>query len=621
MLRVLPLTAMAFDTDAAPSLGRPVKRRSPSRRSPRSRRGRHLNLRALWIWAGLMVVAIALATRLAHLQLIQGPDLRERAAQQQLQIGPLPLARSPIIDSEGTLLAVDRVVYTLYGHPALFQQPPGVIAETLSPLLDRPASDLSGQFREQATGLRLADSLSPETARRIRQLRLDGLELIPQQQRFYPQEDLFGPIVGFVNLEGQPQTGLELTQAQRLALPEVKTTPVPGPALPVNNLRLDTPAQLQLTLDNRLQQVAQEALQETLEVWGAAKGTVMVMDVHTGALQVLAVAPSFDPNRYFEAPIERLRNWAVNDLYEPGSTLKPVNVAIALESGVIQPSDQVYDEGRIQIGEWTIQNADYEASGRQGSLSIAQVLQYSSNVGMVHIMEKMKAVDFYGWLEKLGFGQPTGIDLPGEATVPIKDREQFVNSRVDAATVAFGQGIVVTPIKLLQLQAAIANGGKLVTPHVIKGLVNGDGELQWQPLRPAATSIFSPETAASVLAMMESVVSNGTGKSAQVPGYRIAGKTGTAQKVTETGYYGDGRINSFVGIVPVEAPRFVVLAVIDDPQGSDAYGSTVAAPLVKQVMESLVVIEGIPPSSPQALGGIWVVPGGEANTSNEGAAD
>jgi cell division protein FtsI (penicillin-binding protein 3) len=570
------------------------------------------------IWCGLVLAALVLAARLAHLQLVQGPDLRERAIQQQMPITPLPIARRSIIDNQGNLLATDRLEYTLYAHPALFRQPPSVVAQTLSPLLETPATTLTADFKQQNTGLRIADSLSADVARRIRQLRLDGLELIPQQRRFYPQAELFGPIVGFVNLDGAPQLGLELTQAERLALPQVNAPTAPGPALPVGNLRLDSPTPLQLTLDGRLQQVAQEALQATLAEHGAQRGTVMVMDVHTGALRALAIAPSFDPNRYYEAPLDRLKTWAVTDLYEPGSTLKPINVAIALESGAIDADSRIPDEGRIEIGEWTIQNADYESRGGRGVISVTETLKYSSNVAMVHIMEKMPAADYYQWLDALGFGKETGIDLPGEVASPLKDQEQFLASRVDMATVSFGQGVVITPLKLLQLHGAIANGGKLVTPHVLEGLVGPSGQLQWQPLRPAATPVFSPETSQAVLQMMETVVSDGTGKSAQIPGYRIGGKTGTAQKVTAGGYYGDGRITSFVSILPVEAPRFVVLAVIDDPKGENAYGSTVAAPLVKKVMESLVVLEGIPPSSPQALGGVWVVPGGEAIEDTNG---
>ena len=227
---------------------------------------------------------------------------------------------------------------------------------------------------------------------------------------------------------------------------------------------------------------------------------------------------------------------------------------------------------------------------------------------MVRLMDQLPAAEFYAWLEKLELNQPTGISLPAENTPLLKDRDQFVNSWVDAATAAFGQGLVLTPIKLLQLQAAIANGGQLVTPTVIEGLVDDLGNLTWQPDTPAPKPVFSPETSATVLDMMEAVVAEGTGKPAQIPGYRIAGKTGTAQKVTEAGVYGAGRITSFVGLLPVEAPRYAVLAVIDEPAGEDAYGSTVAAPLVKTVMESLVVLEGIPPSSPQALGGTVLSP-------------
>jgi cell division protein FtsI (penicillin-binding protein 3) len=557
------------------------------------------------IWGLFVLATLGLTVRLAHLQLLQGETLQAIARDQQARRLEPGMARRPIVDSQGTPLAVDRLVYTLYGHPALFRQPIGVVAQTLSPILELPPAAIAEQLKAQETGIRISDNLPEEIARRIQQLRLDGLELVPSQQRFYPQQDLFSQIVGFINLDGEAQTGLEVQLEDRLRLPIPKVPQVTGPALPVVSLPSEkSNQQLQLTLDSRLQRVAQEALRQTIRKFGAKRGTVMVMDVHTGEMRAFAVEPTFDPNRYFDADLSWLKNWAITDFYEPGSTFKPVNIAIALEAGAITPEDTIYDEGRIQIGEWTIQNSDYEASGRSGALTITEVLKYSSNVGMVHIMDEMPAADFYRWLEKLELNQPTGISLPAENIPPLKDREQFVNSWVDTATAAFGQGIVTTPIKLLQLQAAIANGGKLVQPTIVKGLVDEQDKLQWQPTRSAPKSVFSQATADTVLKMMEAVVEDGTGETAQIPGYRIAGKTGTAQKVTEAGVYGTGRITSFVSLLPVEAPRFAVLAVIDEPAGDDAYGSTVAAPLVKTVMESLIVLEGIPPSAPQALGGV-----------------
>lgn len=564
-----------------------------------------LAFRVVIIWGLLLVAAIALAGRLGYLQLVQGDTLHEMARTQQARRLDPGMARRPIIDTQGTPLAVDRLVYTLYGHPALFRQPISVVAQTLAPVLDLPAEALASELKRQQTGVRLVDGLSEDTARRIQQLRLDGLELIPAHQRFYPQQDLFSQIVGFINLDGEAQTGLEARYQDQLGLPEPKLPAVTGPTLPVSNLPSEkAPQQMQLTLDSRLQRVAQEGLRKTLRQFAAKRGTVMVMDVHTGAMRAFAVEPTFDPNRYFDADLAWLKNWAITDLYEPGSTFKPINVAIALEAGVITPDDTIYDEGRIEVGEWTIQNADYEASGRIGTLTITEVMKYSSNIGMVHIMDQMPAADFYGWLEKLELDQPTGIGLPAENAGPLKDRDQFVNSWVDAATASFGQGMVITPIKLLQLQAAIANGGYLVTPTVVQGMVDDRGNPTWEPPRATPKRVFSEETSQAVLKMMESVVEDGTGEPAQIPGYRIAGKTGTAQKVNESGGYGTGRITSFVSLLPVEEPRYVVLAVIDEPAGDDAYGSTVAAPLVRTVMESLVVLDGIPPSEPQALNGV-----------------
>ncbi|MFE4104888.1 peptidoglycan D,D-transpeptidase FtsI family protein, partial [Almyronema epifaneia] len=339
----------------------------------------------------------------------------------------------------------------------------------------------------------------------------------------------------------------------------------------------------------------QLSLRRQMQTYSAKRGIVLVMDALDGSILAMAVEPTYDPNRYYEAEVAAFKNWAVSDSYEPGSTFKPINVAIALASKAVEPGFTVYDEGRIQIGEWPIQNADFSARGGRGGLTLAEVLKYSSNVGMVHLMEALAPEQYFDWLQRLKIDQPTGIELPAETAGQLKERNQFVGSRIEPATTAFGQGFALTPIQLLRLHAALANGGKLVSPHVVKGLSDRQGQLRWQPPRPQPQDLFDAETAQQVVAMMETVVQDGTGKPAQVAGYRLAGKTGTAQKALN-GYYTDARITSFVGILPAEAPRYVVLAIVDEPWGDDAYGSTVAAPIVKAVTEALVAVEGIPPS-------------------------
>ncbi|ASC70215.1 cell division protein [Halomicronema hongdechloris C2206] len=544
------------------------------------------------VWASLVVAMVGIGARLIYVQIHQGDSLRQRAQQQQ-KSSPTPRAlRHPIVDRRGNLLAVDQIVYTLYSHPALFKQSYHQVATALAPLLETSPAQLQETFGQQSTGIKLADELSPERRDRIQALQVDGLELIPQVQRVYPQEELFAQVVGFINAEGEAQTGLEVALEERLAIP-------PNPASPQSSS-----LRLQLTLDSQLQRIAQQELQRTLRQYGARRGTVMVMDAQDGTLLAMAVAPTYDPNRYYEADLDTLRNWAVSDLYEPGSTFKPITMAIALEAGAVQPGDTLYDEGQLILGEWTIRNFDYAALGGHGTLTLTEILKYSSNVGMVHLMQRLQPATYYHWLQRLDLLNPTGIELPAEATAQLPSREQFLQSSVERATVAFGQGLALTPIQLLRLHGALANGGKLVTPHVVRGLVDASGELQWQPQRLVPQHLFSSDTTQQVIAMMETVVDSGTGQVAQINGYQIAGKTGTAQKVTTGGRYGTGRITSFVAIAPAEAPRYVVLAVIDEPWGENAYGSTVAAPLVKTVMEPLLVMTGVAPSNPEAINGV-----------------
>ncbi|MCS7030272.1 MAG: penicillin-binding protein 2 [Gloeomargarita sp. SKYG116] len=555
------------------------------------------------VWLGLSLGALGLAARLVYLQVIQAAWLREQAAQQQKALVRQPLPRRPVIDAQGVVLAVDQPVYELYAHPRLFKRPTPQIAQALAPLLNRPAADLQRELQRAPSGIPLARGLLPPVAQQIERLHLDGLELVAGFQRVYPQRRVAAEVVGYVNREHRGQAGVELSQEALLrqaAAPAVLAHDGRGhyqsTTLPASWL-LDDPRQLQLTIDVRLQQAAQEQLQQALAKFQAQRGAVIVLRVQDGAIRALVVEPGYDPNTFYRFPLERFKNWAVTDLYEPGSTFKPINVAIALESQRVRPDQVFYDPGRIIVGGWPIQNFNFDQVGAGGSLTVSEILEQSSNVGMVRLMEQLPRADYYQALRRLGLGDELATDLPFISPTSLKSWAEFVNYPVEAATASFGQGLALTPLKLAQLYAAIGNGGWLVQPHVVAGLWNPQTH-ELTPLpRPQPVRVFSQTTCDAVVRMLERVVERGTGKPARIPRYRLGGKTGTAQKAGIGGYR-SGKITSFVALFPVPKPAYVVLAVADEPQTANAFGSTVAAPVVKAVIERLIVLEGIPPSQP-----------------------
>ncbi|MCL6433041.1 MAG: penicillin-binding protein 2 [Leptolyngbyaceae cyanobacterium HOT.MB2.61] len=561
-------------------------------------------LRLMLVWGALVASAGGLVLNLFRLQVVQAPELQQKARDQQMVYLRPFVPRRQIIDRTGVVLALDRPVYTLFAHPKLFKKSKEEIAAKLAPILNWPVDTLIKKFGEGESGIRIQNSLSENIGDRITSLRIDGLELIQHQQRFYPQQDLTADVVGYVNDDQKGQAGIELSQqnllerrAKDVRLRRAGDGSFLPDDVPSGFLNMDA-LQLQLTIDNRLQRAGLNALRQQIKQFNAKRGAVIVMDARDGSLLSLVTAPSYDPNLYYKYPVERFKNWAITDLYEPGSTFKPINVAIALEDGAIKSNSMFYDEGQIIIAGWPIQNYDFSTSGGRGSISVTDIIKFSSNVGMVHIVQQIKPAAYYRWLKRLGMGELTGIDLPSESPGQFKDRDTFINSSVERATAAFGQGFSLTPIQLAQLHSALANGGKIVTPHVIRGLFDADGQLYWQPNLPAPRTIFSRANTQAVLSMMETVVTDGTGKSAQIPGYRIGGKTGTAQKANPNGgYLENAKITSFVGIFPLNSPRYVVVAVVDEPQGGDAFGSTVAAPIVKAVIETLIVLEKVAPSS------------------------
>ncbi|WP_119260423.1 peptidoglycan D,D-transpeptidase FtsI family protein [cyanobacterium endosymbiont of Rhopalodia gibberula] len=557
-------------------------------------------LRLLLVWGVLIGAMIGLGVKLYQLQIVQAPELQKKArSQQTVNLRPY-IPRRSIIDSQGTVLATDRLAHILYVHPIQFKITKEEIAAKLSPILeDKTPQQLIERFKQRDTGIPIARGLTEGQAARIEKLRLDGVELNESYIRFYPQEKMVSEVIGYVDSDRNGQAGIERSQekllerdllslyVRRTALGEIVPAFLPQDLLKSNDLRV------QLTLDMRIQRAARVALQQQLNKFNAKRGAVIIMDSTDGSLISLVCEPTFDPNKYYKSRIELFKNWTVTDLYEPGSTFKPINVALALTAGVIQPNTIIYDSGAVQVDGWNIYNATRTG---HGAINIAQILQTSSNVAMVHMMRRLSRKDYYQGLQQLQVNKKTGIDLPGEVSGYLKSEEIFTKRGIEVATASFGQGLSLTPIKLVQLHGALANGGKLVTPHIVRGLVDVDGHLHWKP-KHKVTQIMSPHVSRQVAEMMETVVTDGSGKASQILGYRIGGKTGTAQKAGPGGgYLPSAKITSFVAILPVDNPRYVVMTVVDEPQGANTYGSTVAAPIAKKVIEALIFLKGIPPS-------------------------
>ena len=560
----------------------------------------------------MVLLALALGglgLRLAWLQLIEGTRLEARARRVQTETRTPLGRRRTIVDRRGRLLAIDEERVTVWAHPRYFRFPgdqastrrsTAEVAAKLAPLLGVPASELVQRMGQHRSGVRLSSNVEPSLATRLRALGIDGIDFEHGPQRVYPQGSLFANVLGFLNLERVPQAGLELSLNQRLQSQEHALgirkggdgTPLPD-GIGAGRMHRDD-LRLQLTLDTRLQRVAQLELARQVQQWSAKRGAALVMDARNGELLALASVPTYDPNEFWEFSPGLFREWSVQDLYEPGSTLKPINLAIALQEKALTPASTVVDKGSLVISGWPIYNHDKVAHGTVG---LAKVLQVSSNVGMVRAMQRLKAERYWEWLERLGVGSAPDTDLPGAVSGQLKSRSVFTGNPIEPATAAFGQGLALTPLKLLQLHAMLSNGGHLVSPHITRGLRSGDdlagpGPTRRQPL-------LDPAVSSQVLAWLESVVQQGSGQQARIAGYRIGGKTGTAQKAANGVYIPGALITSFVAHLPIDEPRYVVLVVVDEPQGENAYGSTVAAPVAKSIMEALLVIERIPPSRKQ----------------------
>ena len=560
------------------------------------------------VFAILSIGLVGLMTRMAWLQVLQTSELQARARAFQIQrIQPLGARRS-IVDRKGRLVALDEQRFRLWAHPNNFRFPgdapdllrrPVEVASKLSGLIPKSKNEIIELIDDRISGVRLAEDLETEVASEIKKLGISGLELESYLQRVYPQNELFANVVGFLNDDRVPQAGLEQSlnkilsnrkeSVRRLRLTR-DGTPLPDDLAPGVFYRDD--AQLELTLDSRLQELSAKALTESISEWNAVRGVAIVMNVANGELLALASTPTYNPNRFWEYPPALYKEWSVQDLYEPGSTFKPINLALALQEGAIKPEGTVNDTGVIKVGGWSLHNYDY---GSNGVMNFAEVLQVSSNIGMVKAMRNLNPSQYWDSLYRLGLNSKPKTDLPGAVAGYLKPKQEFVDKEIEPAVASYGHGFSLTPLKLAQLHALIANGGYLVTPHITRALKAG--ETSFPSVADQESPLLRPEVTRTVRGWMESVVeTDSVFGFKKIDGYRIGGKTGTADKLVDGEFGGGLKICSFVANLPADNPRYVVLVVVDEPKGGDAFGSTVAAPVARKIIEGLLVLEKISPS-------------------------
>ncbi len=556
-----------------------------------------IRFKFLYIFSLLLI--FCLFGRLVKLQVFNASDLQRKARLiQSSKINALKNRRS-IVDRNNRLIAYDKPLYKLWAHPQYFNFPGDSInkvrsieevTKKLSSILDINNEILVKKFNNKMVGIKLLDKISEEKAEKIKNLQISGLDLFKYSQRYYPQGELYSNLVGFVNDENKGSAGLELHLDNQIKVFNKSNlikrggdgTPLPDNSAP-GDFIYDYKS-LGLTIDSKLQKASFNALSKQVSEWSAKKGFAIVMDVNNGRILSLVTVPSYDPNKFWQYDSELFRGWYSQDLFEPGSTFKPINLALALEEKVIQKDGLVEDIGKIKVGGWTLSNWDKQGNGY---IDYPRVLQVSSNVGMVKIMQNLDPSIYWDWLENLGINKNLETDLFESNAGQLKRKDLFVNQSIEPAVTSFGKGFSISPLKLLQLHAALANGGYEVTPHVtstFKERVNKNPKKQF----------FSHEVSKTVLEWMESVVDKGSGSGVKIEGYRIAGKTGTSQKALN-GSYTNKKVCSFVATLPVNDPKYVVLVVVDEPSKSYAYGSTVAVPVAKEIIESLIVIEKIPP--------------------------
>ena len=541
--------------------------------------------------AFVLILGVALA-RAFWLQVVNGDAYAAMAVRQHRETVVVPAARGTIFDRNGEPLAIGRQTTTVYANPRQVVRPKQLTLAAAK-ALDLDPAIVYPQLVDRSRGFAyVARKVDPLDAEELEKLGFAGLGFYSEELRTYPQGPVASQILGYAGLDNKGLEGLERSLEKVLGGKPGSQTIVKDPigrALDVVSTSPETPGRnVRLTVDHQIQANAEAVLRETVENYGARSASAIVMDPYTGAVLAMAVAPGFNANRFPTTRADRRRNRAVTDTYEPGSTFKLVTVAAGLQERIVKPTSTFVLPPTLQVADRVIHESHTRGTER---MSVHAIVERSSNIGTITIAQRLGEGRLAHWIDAFGFGQPTGIDFPGESSGFALPLDQWSGSTI--GTVPIGHGIAVTPIQMARAYAAIANGGVLVNPHLVDR-VDGQSVRQKRGER-----IVSREVSTQMLAMLRGVVLEGTGTEAAIPGYTVAGKTGTAAKIDPDGRYSHTRyVASFVGLVPATKPRLVIMVMVDEPRGS-IYGGVVAAPAFKEIARFNLQHLEVPPDSPR----------------------
>jgi cell division protein FtsI (penicillin-binding protein 3) len=550
----------------------------------------NIDPRRMWIVVcGLLFAVFIIISRLVVFQIVQGEEWTERTSD-EFTIVARP-DRGTIYDRNGAVLAANGADYQIGASPNLVYNPEE-LASQLAPILEMNRRDLVARLTSDRPYEMLANRVSPEVGQSIRELNEEygGLQIDPLPRRFYPQGKLMCHALGYVDFDGNGGGGIEGYYQPELAGEAASAKMNISPFHVQNSVIAREGSDLVLTIDRSLQYLVEQQLQEALVEYAAETGTIIVMNPKTGAILAMASAPCFNPYEFYDTPEENLFNPIISQQYEPGSVIKLITMAAALDSGTVTPETTYYDSGELWVGGHRTVNWDRAA---HGTTDMTGLLAQSLNVGAATLATWMGPDMYYDYMRRFGFGGPMGIDIMSEATgqMPLPGDEYWTESFL--STNAYGQGLATTPLQMVASVSALANNGELMQPYVVQEVRSENGTLVHEPSvlsRPISAQAAQQVTQMAITAVASEV------PEAQLPGYTIAGKTGTAE-IAENGIYLDNAtIASFIGWLPADDPEIIVLVKLDRPQVSP-WGSQTAAPAFAKLAKELVVLLDIPPDN------------------------